>query len=83
MSDLEEVRPGDFLQFWRNSGSGHSSVFIDWERDATGTIEGVWYWSTQGSTDGIGYNLEYFGSGESDLDPAHFHAARITSPDRW
>ena len=40
VTDLEEVRPGDFLQFWRNSGSGHSSVFIDWERDALGAIEG-------------------------------------------
>jgi hypothetical protein len=83
VTDFEDVRPGDFLQFWRNSGSGHSAVFIDWERDAGDSIEGVWYWSTQGSTDGVGYNLEYFGSGESDMDPAHFHAARILTPDDW
>ena len=68
VTDWSDIQPGDFVQFWRNSGSGHNTIFIDWETDNQGEIIGVYYWSTQGSTDGIGYRAEYFGNGTYDLD---------------
>ncbi|RME22166.1 MAG: hypothetical protein D6798_16480 [Deltaproteobacteria bacterium] len=83
ITDLEDVRPGDYVQIWRYSGSGHTFVFIDWERDDDGHIIGLRYWSSQGSTDGIGYNEEYFGSGGSNIDPSYFFAARIYDPVDW
>jgi hypothetical protein len=83
VTNLEDVRPGDFLQFWRNSGSGHSNVFIQWERDDADRIIGVTYWSVQSSTGGIDYNTEYFGSGGSSVDPSYFFAARVYPPEDW
>lgn len=83
ITDWDDVRPGDYVQIWRHSGSGHTFVFIDWLRDGDGEIEGVRYWSTQNSTDGIGYNEEYFGTSGSSLSPSHFYAARVYMPDEW
>lgn len=83
ITDWDDVRPGDYVQIWRHSGSGHNFVFIDWLRDDEGEIEGVRYWSTQGSTDGIGYNEEYFGTSGSSLSPSHFFASRVYMPDEW
>ncbi len=83
VTDLQDVRQGDFVQFWRNSGSGHSVVFDDWEIDGDGDIIGVHYWSCQGSTDGLGYVSEYFGTGGSYLDPSFFFVGRAWMPDAW
>ncbi len=83
ITNLEDVRPGDYVQIWRYSGSGHTFIFIDWERDDDDRIIGLRYWSSQGSTDGIAYNEEYFGSGGSDLDPSYFFAARVYDPVDW
>jgi hypothetical protein len=82
VSRLEDIQPGDFLQFWRHSGSGHNNIFIDWERE-DGEIIGLTYWSTQGSTDGPGYHSEYFGSSGSSIDPAFFFAGRVREPADW
>lgn len=56
---LDEALPGDFMQFWRGSGSGHSVVFLGWVEDE-GRRVGFRYRSSQGSTDGIGDKTEYF-----------------------
>ena len=84
VTDPADVRPGDFIQFWRHSGSGHNAIFVDWERDpADDAIIGVRYWSTQGSTGGIGYNEEFFGSTGSRIHPSYFYAARMAMPEDW
>jgi hypothetical protein len=83
VTDFGQVKPGDFVQFWRNSGSGHSVIFQDWERDGDDRIVGLRYWSTQASTDGIDYNDEYFGPGSSDVDPNLVFVARAASPSEW
>ncbi len=79
----DDVRPGDFIQFWRHSGSGHNAIFIDWERDASEGIVGFQYWSTQSSTNGVAYNEEYFGSSGSRVDPGFFYVARVAMPWDW
>ncbi len=83
VTDWEDVQEGDFLQFWRNSGSGHNVIFIDWEWDMDGNKIGFLYWSTQNSTDGIGYSSEYFGSTGSSVNPQYFFPARVYTPDNW
>jgi hypothetical protein len=55
----QDARPGDFLQFWRTNGSGHSVVFIEWVGNGDKPI-GFKYRSSQGSTDGIGDRTEFF-----------------------
>jgi hypothetical protein len=83
VTDLNDARPGDIVQFWRNSGSGHNNIFIDWVRNSNGDITGLTYWSTQGSTDGIGYNTEYFGASGSTIDPGYIFIARPYMPQDW
>lgn len=61
LEDLEDARPGDFVQFWRHSKSGHSAIFVNWTRNRAGKITGLVYWSSQSSTQGIGYNRESIG----------------------
>lgn len=51
--------PGDFVDFLRASGSGHTAVFLRWVQ-AGGRIVGVEYWSSQNSTQGVGVHTEYF-----------------------
>ncbi|HUT34455.1 MAG TPA: hypothetical protein VNE39_13295 [Planctomycetota bacterium] len=61
---LEEARPGDFVQLWRASGTGHSIVLLrPIRRD--GKLVGLEYRSSQGSTNGIGNRTEHF----ADADP--------------
>ena len=56
---LEDARPGDFVQLWRASGSGHSVVFLKWVEE-DGAKVGFRYRSSQKSTDGVGDRTEYF-----------------------
>lgn len=83
VTDLNDAQPGDIVQFWRNSGSGHNNIFIEWIRNNNGDITGLTYWSTQGSTGGIGYNTEYFGSSGSTIDPSYVFLARPYMPQDW
>ena len=57
--ELADAKPGDFVQFWRQSGSGHSVVFLERVRE-DGVLVGFRYRSSQKSTDGIGDRTEYF-----------------------
>ena len=79
ITDWEELQPGDSIQFWRNSGSGHNPIFIDWVRNASGEITGVYYWGSQSSTNGIGYRSESF-NGFYGIDPDRFYAGRARKP---
>lgn len=56
---LEDAKAGDFIDFSRTK-SGHTAVFVNWIRDNKGNIVGFKYWSTQESTNGIAYKVEYF-----------------------
>ncbi len=59
ITDFEEAKPGDFIDFSRENGTGHAAVFLDWVRE-NDKIIGLKYWSSQPSTKGINYNVEYF-----------------------
>jgi hypothetical protein len=85
ITDKELAHQGDFVQFWRHSGSGHAVIFANWIRDVSNNITGVNYWSTQTSTNGINYNIEDFGA-TSGIDATQFYIARLNKPvdnDDW
>ncbi len=76
-----EARPGDFVQFWRlprkgRRPSGHSVIFLAWVKDRRGKPRALRYWSTQGSTHGIGVREERVG-GPGGVDLSRFYAARV------
>ncbi len=77
--EMDEARPGDFVQFWRVR-SGHSVVFLDWVYDDAGNKAGLRYRSSQGSTNGIGDRVEYFQeseAGDGHVDPERIYFARL------
>ncbi|MEM8781826.1 MAG: hypothetical protein AAGE65_03130 [Planctomycetota bacterium] len=82
-----DARPGDFVQFWRRGGSGHSVVFIDWVLDAdSGEPVGLIYWSSQTATAGIGTHVEYFAGQvgpdgrEGRVLPERLYLGRLDTP---
>jgi hypothetical protein len=85
------LQRGDFVQFWRKSGSGHSVVYWGRDFDDKGR-ERFWYWSSQPKpryayplqpggepvkTPGYGVNWEYLGK---DIDPARIYGVRLVEP---
>jgi len=74
---LEDAQPGDFVQFWRNNKSGHSVVFLSWEKDTKGKITGLKYRSSQKLTNGIGDRIELVGLGEKDINPKRIYVGRV------
>jgi hypothetical protein len=77
---LDDLRPGDFVQFWRNSGKGHSAVFIDHIRNPDGSARGMIYWSAQQSSGGLGKRRVSVGDGEFQIAPGRLHGARAILP---
>jgi hypothetical protein len=81
---LDDALPGDFVQLWRNGGSGHAVIFLGWVREKQ-KITGLRYWSTQKSTNGIGERTESIGDGKNAIDVQRLHIARVgvrpASPD--
>ena len=75
--ELEEAQSGDFVQFWRNNNTGHSVVFLSWERDEKGKIVAMKYRSSQKVTNGIGDRVEPIGSGEKDINKKRIYVVRI------
>lgn len=82
--DASDARAGDFLQFWRANGSGHSVVFLDWIVD-DGKRIGFQYRSSQAATDGIGDHAEYLVGApgkEGRVTPERMHFCRLHEPVR-
>jgi hypothetical protein len=59
VTNFEEARPGDFIDISRENNTGHTAVFLGWIREGRKII-GFEYWSSQESTNGIGYRKEFF-----------------------
>ncbi len=83
VGSFDNWQRGDFVQLWRNNGSGHTVVFWGWILDEESNIVGMEYASCQGATDGLGISKEYFGSFSGALDPQYMWAARAWLPERW
>lgn len=78
---LDQARAGDFAQLWRVSKqpSGHSVLFLAW-LEVDGRRVGFSYLSSQGSTDGIGYSVEFFADaelGKGRVDRPRVYFARL------
>ena len=62
---IENVKPGDFCQIWRNTGSGHSVIVLEMIKKDGKTV-GIKYYSSntkinpQTKRSGPGENTEYF-----------------------
>lgn len=77
---LEDLQPGDLVQFWRNNGNGHSAVFVDHTRTRAGAIRGMVFWSAQASSDGLGRRYVSIGRGTHQITPGRLHGVRPVLP---
>jgi hypothetical protein len=78
---LDDARPGDFVQAWTSDEvQGHSMVFLGWERDEAGAINGIRYWSSQPWTGGIGASVTAVAESPDAFDPRRIHIARAACP---
>jgi hypothetical protein len=75
--DLAQARAGDFCQLWRHSGSGHSVLLLEVEKDSKGKPTALRYWSTQNSTNGVHENTEKFSDEKSGVIEAETYVARV------
>jgi hypothetical protein len=61
ITDLEQVRAGDFVSYDAAPSGGHSVIFIDWLRDTDNKVVGMNYFSSNLSgTHGVGYGSGHF-----------------------
>jgi len=60
ITHFDDARPGDFLSYSTTPAGGHSVIFIGWLRDDTNKITGLKYFSSNLSSDGIGYGQAHF-----------------------
>ena len=77
---LEDLQPGDFVQFWRNNGNGHSAIFVGFRRTRTGAVRSLVFWSAQSSSGGIGRRYVSVGPRSSQITPGRWYAARAQVP---
>lgn len=78
ITKMHDIRRGDFVQFWRVNGSGHSVIFLNFVFDDEGSIVGIKYISSQKSTDGIAVKEELFAAGNNQgINKQRFYAGRI------
>ena len=76
--EVEAAQAGDYLQFWRDNGSGHSVIFLDWLEEE-GERVGIRYRSSQTATDGIGDHTERFVGQGGKVKPDALFFARFLS----
>lgn len=75
--NIEEAIPGDFVQFWRNNKSGHSVIFLGWERNEKNEIVGMHYRSSQKLTFGVGDRCEFIGDHEDYINVNRIYISRL------
>lgn len=60
VTNFEDARPGDFLSYSTTPSGGHSVIFMGWLRDDQNKIVGLRYFSSNLSSDGIGFGQAHF-----------------------
>ena len=77
---VEDLLPGDIVQFWRNSGRGHSAIVTGHTYRRSGSVRGIEFWSAQSSSGGLGRRFVSVGPAEHQIAPGQLFAVRPTLP---
>src|ERR1700744_1505639 len=60
VTNFEDARPGDFLSYSTTPSGGHAVIFMGWLRDHHGKIIGLKYFSSNLSSNSIGFGQAHF-----------------------
>lgn len=60
VTNFDDAQPGDFLSYSTTPAGGHSVIFLGWLRDDHGKIIGLKYFSSNLSSNGVGYGQAHF-----------------------
>ena len=60
VTNFEDARPGDFLSYSTTPAGGHSVIFMGWLRDDQNHIIGLRYFSSNLSSNSIGFGRAHF-----------------------
>lgn len=80
IDSFDDLQPGDLVQFWRNSGKGHTAVFMRRRIVGDGTIQSMAYWSAQATSEGLGIRFKSVGVGEEQIAPGRLYGVRPVVP---
>lgn len=77
---FDDLQPGDLVQFWRNSGKGHTAVFM--RRRVTGdpTLQSMAYWSAQATSEGLGVRFKSVGDAVDQIAAGRLYGVRAIVP---
>ncbi|MCX7919189.1 MAG: hypothetical protein N3A72_06200 [bacterium] len=75
ITDWKQAKPGDFGDFSRNNGTGHSIIFIRWLYNPDGKIIGLDYFSSQKK--GVGFQTELFSDSGGKVIRESLRLARV------
>ena len=81
IDNWEEAKAGDFCDISRNNNSGHSIIFVEWERNPDGKIAGMKYFSS--NSKGVGFTTEFFTDTGGKIIRESVHLARVGSIDNY
>lgn len=76
ITDMEQAKRGDLVQYWRRRGTGHAGIFWEWRRDQAGKIIGMYYLQSGGQTGGISFDELWFDLLGSDVERKHVYLVR-------
>jgi hypothetical protein len=60
VTNFEDARPGDFLSYSTTPAGGHAVIFMGWLRDQQNQIIGLRYFSSNLSSNSIGFGQAHF-----------------------
>lgn len=81
ITNWDEAKAGDFCDFSRNNGTGHSIIFIRWVKNPEGKITGMEYFSS--NLRGVGYLTEFFSDSGGKVLRDWVHLARVGSIENY
>ena len=76
INGLGQAQPGDLVQYWRHTGTGHAGILIDVRFSLDGNPESIMAWSSQKSTSGVGYLTEQIGNSGRSIDANQVYIVR-------
>ncbi len=60
VTNFDDAQPGDFLSYSTTPSGGHSVIFMGWLKDEQGKIIGLRYFSSNLSSNGLGFGQAHF-----------------------